>query len=103
MSKVAMQIVRVSAEIIEKHTAPFAVYQQRSNVRAPALKIATENVIVVTAWTSLVSDPSEMEGDRITPPPACPGCGNPMQFARAIPTDGLPECRRMTVRDAAWQ
>jgi hypothetical protein len=81
----------VIAEIIEKHIVSFAVYRQRSNVRAPALRIATENVIFVTAWTSLESDAAEMDGDRITPTPACPSCGNPMQFARAIPADGLPE------------
>jgi hypothetical protein len=72
---------------------PFAVYRQCSNVRAPALRIATKTVIFVTAWTSLVSDRTAMEGDRITPAPACPSRGNPMRFARAIPADGLPELR----------
>jgi hypothetical protein len=74
----------VIAEIIEKHIVSFAVYRQRSNVRAPALRIATENVIFVTAWTSLESDAAEMDGDRITPTPACPSCGNPALFHHGL-------------------
>jgi hypothetical protein len=70
---------------------PFAVYRQRSNVRAPALRIAPENVIFVTAWTSLECDRG-WNGDRITPTRACPSCGKRMRFARAIAqADGLPE------------
>jgi hypothetical protein len=34
MSKVAMQIVRVSAEISEKHIVPFAVHRQCNNMPA---------------------------------------------------------------------
>ena len=50
-------------------------------------------MIFITVWTSPDRHPADMDGERITPTPACPSCGNPMQFARAILADGLPELR----------
>jgi hypothetical protein len=83
----------VSAEISEKHTVPFAVYGQCNTVRAAVVRTAAENVIFITAWRHRKVILPEMLGDRTTPTPACPSCGNPMRFARAIPADGRPALR----------
>ena len=49
-------------------------------------------MIFITVWTSPDRHPADMDGERITPTPACPSCGKPMWFARAIAqADGLPE------------
>ena len=39
-----------------------------------------------------------MEGERTTPTPACPSCGNPMRLVQAIPASGLPELRTYDCR-----
>jgi hypothetical protein len=40
-----------------------------------------------------------MDGERSVSTPTCPSCGNPMRFARAIPTDLLPQLRTSDCRE----
>jgi hypothetical protein len=87
-------IFRVSAEISEKHTVPFAVYGPCNTVRAAVLRIGAENLIYITALRRRKVILPEMLGERIKPTPVCPSCGKPMRFVRAIPqADGLPALR----------